>query len=48
VSSWTFRYYSWVWLLLGAEGRARVGSRLTEAQQRTLDPCEDGQVEMFR
>ncbi len=33
---WLFRYYSWCWLHLGAEGRARVGSRLTEAQQRRV------------
>jgi hypothetical protein len=33
---WLFRYRAWTWLLLGAEGRARVGSRLTEAQQRSV------------
>jgi hypothetical protein len=35
-AAWLFRYRAWTWLLLGSEGRARVGSRLTEAQQRSV------------
>lgn len=38
--TWLLRYYSWVWLTLGPDGRARVGSRLTEAQQKALGKAQ--------